>query len=267
MLSTLLAHCGTRKITRAELQELPTPEGTRTHQPVSHYQLIEVLIESLAFRHLTVVRDEYAVSPDGMRMFGVLDLEMQERDFRFSIGLRNANDKSMRLAMTVGYRVFVCDNMAFHGDYRPIFHKHTRKLDLQEIVALGVDKVQRGFEPLRQQIHTWQNRDLSETRVKEIVYDAFLKHRLAPRHLMSIVHENYFAPIYEDFAPRTFWSLSNAFTSAFKAMKPVQQFQATARLGDFLQGYAETPKTPLRLLPSPTTAIALPLPQPMQAAA
>jgi hypothetical protein len=266
-MSTLLAHCGTKKITRSELQGLPTPAGTRTHQPISHHQLIDVLIESLAFRHLTVMRDEYAVSPDGLKMFGVLDLELEEKDFRFSIGLRNANDKSMRLAMTAGYRVFVCDNMAFHGEFTPILYKHTRKLELLEIVALGVEKIQRGFEPLRRQIQCWQQTTLSDRQVKEIIYDAFLTQRLAPRHLLAVVHENYFQPIYEEFAPRTFWSLSNAFTSAFKAMKPVQQFRATARLGDFLQPYAEPRETPLRLLPSPRTAAALPLPTALPAAA
>src|SRR5437868_5588972 len=35
--STLVAHCGARKVTRGELKELPIPEGTRTHQPLSHY--------------------------------------------------------------------------------------------------------------------------------------------------------------------------------------------------------------------------------------
>ena len=53
-----------------------------------------------------------------MRMFGVLDLEYQITGVRFSIGIRNANDKSMRLSMCIGYRVLVCDNMAFHGDAR-----------------------------------------------------------------------------------------------------------------------------------------------------
>jgi len=31
----------------------------------------------LGFRHIGVVHDEYAVSPDGMKMFGVLDLETE----------------------------------------------------------------------------------------------------------------------------------------------------------------------------------------------
>jgi hypothetical protein len=30
------------------------------------------------------------------------------------------------------------------------------------------------------------------------------------------------------------WSLSNAFTSAFKKLDPVPQFKATAKLGGFL---------------------------------
>ena len=38
-----------------------------------------------------MVRDEYAVSEDGMKMFGVLDLETSFDGCRFSIGLRNSN--------------------------------------------------------------------------------------------------------------------------------------------------------------------------------
>jgi hypothetical protein len=30
------------------------------------------------------------------------------------------------------------------------------------------------------------------------------------------------------------WSLSNAFTSAFKELEPVPQFRATAKLGQYL---------------------------------
>jgi hypothetical protein len=31
------------------------------------------------------------------------------------------------------------------------------------------------------------------------------------------------------------WSLSNAFTSAFKELDPIPQFRATAKLGRFLE--------------------------------
>ena len=107
---TLIAHCGASKITREELKTLPIPEATRTHQPISHFAIVEGLLESLNFRHITVVSDEYAVSPDGMKMFGLLNLDYEYTGCRFSIGIRNSNDKSMRLAMTVGYKVLICDS-------------------------------------------------------------------------------------------------------------------------------------------------------------
>ena len=55
-----------------------------------------------------------------------------------------------------------------------------------------------------------------------------------PRSLLPEVHRLYFEPQYPEFAARTMWSLSNAFTSAFKKLDPVPQFKATAKLGGFL---------------------------------
>ncbi len=55
-----------------------------------------------------------------------------------------------------------------------------------------------------------------------------------PKHLMSVVHELYFRPQQDAFRARNLWSLSNAFTSAFKKLSPIKQFETTARLGTFL---------------------------------
>ena len=124
--SVLLAHCGTRKLNREELTAIPAPEGSMTHRPIPHHEIVSALIETLGFRQIGIVRDEYAVSVDGMKMFGVLDLATELEGCRFSIGLRNSHDKSMRLAMVCGYRVFVCSNMAFAGDFTPVLAKHAK---------------------------------------------------------------------------------------------------------------------------------------------
>ena len=235
MTTSLIAHCGTQKVTREELQVLPVPEATRTHKPVGHFEMVQGLIETLSFRHINVVRDEYAVSPDGMKMFGVLDLDYEYgEDVRFSIGIRNANDKSMRLAMTIGYRVFVCDNMAFKGDFMPVFQKHTSRLDLVELMSVGVDKMQRHFEPLQQQIDHWRADHLTDEEAKLIIYEAFVNDGF-PRMLLPTVDRHYFHPEHEEFAPRSVWSLSNAFTAAFKELKPMRQFRLTAKLGTFFE--------------------------------
>src|SRR5689334_23468499 len=87
----------------------------------------------------------YAVSQDGMKMFGVLDLDTGMHGCRFSIGIRNAHDKSMRLAMTVGYRVFVYENMALSGDFQPVLAKHSKRFSLTNAISVGVDEMQRNF--------------------------------------------------------------------------------------------------------------------------
>src|SRR5262249_49762927 len=91
---------------------------------VPHHTIVEALVETLSFRHIGVVQEEYAVSLDGMKVFGVLDLETQMEGCRFSIGFRNSHDKSLRLGLTAGLRVFVCSNMAFSGDFTPVLAKH-----------------------------------------------------------------------------------------------------------------------------------------------
>ncbi len=233
--STLIAE--RNKITRAELALLPTPPGTDTHKPIPHAQVVETLVEALSFRHIGVVNEEYAVSGDGMKMFGVLDLETQVvPGTRFAIGIRNSHDKSLRLALTCGLRVLVCFNMAFHGDYQPVLAKHSKSFSLDDSISIGVDRMQRNFGPMKAQVETWQAQQLSSTSAKLIIYKAFIESDLeAPKHLARKVHELYFDPAHEEFAPRTLWSLSNAFTSAFKELDPIPQFKATAKLAGFLE--------------------------------
>jgi len=233
--STLIGYGG-RTIGREELALVPTPVATETHRPVPHHEIVQALVETLGFRHIGVVHDEYAVSPDGMKAFGVLDLETEMAGCRFSIGLRNSHDKSMRLAMTCGYRVFVCSNMAFAGDFTPVLAKHSKSFSLIDCISVGVDRMQRNFEPMRKQVEAWQRSELTDVTAKVVIYEAFVEGKLeAPKHLARTVHDLYFEPKYEEFRPRTIWSLSNAFTSAFKELDPVPQFKATAKLGEFLE--------------------------------
>jgi hypothetical protein len=231
----LLTHAGAEKITRAQLAQIPEPQGTETFKPIAHQSLVASLLETLAFRHINVVKDEYAVTPDGMKLFGVLELENTFDGCRFALGLRNSNDKSMRLGLTVGYRVFVCDNLAFSGDFTPVLAKHSKHFNLPDALAIGVDRMQRNFEPMIKQVRGWKEAQLSDDDAKLIIYRAFVEEELeAPKHLAREVHSQYFDPHFPDFAPRTRWSLSNAFTSAFKLLEPIPSFKATAKLGAFL---------------------------------
>ncbi len=225
-----------QKLGREQLALVPSPAGTATHKVIPHHEVINALVDTLSLRHIAPVREEYAVSKDGMKMFGIMELETTFQGCRFAIGIRNAHDKSMRLAMTVGYRVLVCDNMAFSGDFTPVLAKHSKNFNLIHSLEIGVSEMQRNFEPMTKQVAHWRESQLTDVCAKLIIYQAFIEGDIdLPKHLASPVHKLYFNPEHDEFAPRTMWSLSNAFTSALKQLDPVPQFRATARLGPFLE--------------------------------
>ena len=112
---------------------------------------------------------------------------------------------------------------------------HTRYGPPDVLALDGFSAVLANFYQEAQIAQRWQQFQLSDVSAKMIIYRAFVEAELeAPRHLDRKVHDLYFAPQFEDFRPRTMWSLSNAFTSAFKELEPVPQFRATAKLGEYL---------------------------------
>jgi hypothetical protein len=235
----LMRAYGEELLTREQLAGIHTPEATATHKPIPHAQVVNALVETLGFRHIGVHKEEYAVSPDGMKLFGILELETTFTGCRFALGLRTSNDKSLALGITVGYRVVVCSNLMFAGNYTPVLKKHTRNFDLHAVLSVGIDSVQRNFEPLIQSVELWRGHQLTDVTAKQVIYEAYVEGHLdAARHLARPTHDAYFTPPHEEFAPRTMFSLSNAFTHAFKALDPIPMQKATASLGEFLQRYS-----------------------------
>lgn len=222
---------------RQDLIGLPIPEATRTHVPIPHAAIVESIIQSLAFRNIEVERDEYALSKDAMRMFGVMTLNMQHSGVKLAMGLRNSNDKSFSLAITVGFRVTVCSNLLFAGDFTAVVaKKHTKNFELADTVALAVEKMQRGFEPMGRRIDAWRGHSLPDSTAKNIIYAAFIEDGLPiPKHLAKVVHRHYFDPSYPEFEERTMWSLQNAFTSSLRELEPMKAIPLTAKLAGFLE--------------------------------
>ena len=92
--------------------------------------------------------------------------------------------------------------------FTPVLAKHSKNFSLQDSLAIGVDRMQRNFEPMRHQAELWQAQQISTATAKLIIYRAFIEGDLvAPKHLAAVVHDLYFKPKYEEFQPRTMWSL------------------------------------------------------------
>jgi hypothetical protein len=56
---------------------------------VPHHEVIQALVETLGFWKIAPVKEEYAVSRDGMKLFGTMELETTFHGSRFALGIRN----------------------------------------------------------------------------------------------------------------------------------------------------------------------------------
>ena len=77
--------------------------------------------------------------------------------------------------------------------FTPVLTKHSKTLALIDCIAVGVDRMHRNFGPMRKQVETWQQSELTDVAAKVVIYEAFVEGKLeAPKHLARTVHELYF---------------------------------------------------------------------------
>ena len=113
--------------TRTQLGELATPEALgRYHRPVAFGDFADLVSNRLVQHGFQITSEEYAVSHDDNRLFGLMQIEpepgalegeyISADDWRLQVGLRGSHDQSIPRGITLGSRVLVCSNLCFHGD-------------------------------------------------------------------------------------------------------------------------------------------------------
>ena len=49
------------------------------------------------------------------------------------------------------------------GVFTPVLAKHTKSFNLIDTLSVGVDRIQRSFEPMQQQVEQWRSSQLTPT--------------------------------------------------------------------------------------------------------
>ena len=52
------------------------------------------------------------------------------------------------------------------GVFTPVLSKHSKSFSLIDCISVGVDRMQRNFEPMRKQVETWQRSELTDVTAK-----------------------------------------------------------------------------------------------------
>jgi hypothetical protein len=215
----LLLHCGGYLATREEVKMTSTPSPTNTWQPIPHIELIERVEEALQLNHLEIGNVAHAISHAGARYFGLMEIrspELTSDDYAYVLGIRNSHDKLFPAGLVIGASVSVCDNLLFSGEIR-VTRKHTRfiRRDLVTLVQGSIGKLMTAWQHQDQRIERYKEHELTDEQVHDLAIRSVDVNVLPNRKLPQVLHE-WREPRYEEFQPRTAWSLFNGYTEVLK---------------------------------------------------
>jgi len=237
MSGTLVVHHDGWKTTKADLAAVPVPEPTESYYPVPYGRFVEELELHVPRFGLKVQSEAFALARDGNQMFGVLTCTngKSSGDYALAIGARSSYDRSLALACCSGVNVICCSNLAFSGEVT-MSRKHTAHVfrDLPDLIYRMLSQVSSMRERIDGEIAAMKVRELPPAHAHHLMVEA-VKANVLPASRLPKVIEAWDEPRHEEFAPRTAWSLFNAFTEMQKAAGPRAQMEGSLRLSSLFR--------------------------------
>lgn len=209
-------------LTFDQLAFLPTPEpmGSR-HRPVPFYDYVqEVRQQVLNSTALTLSGEDYAVSKNNSRLFGVLELgSPASTDWRFLIGLRGSHDQSIGRGLVAGSRIMVCSNLCFSGDLLRFSTKQTTNVlhRLPDLIGHAVEQVPANIQVIQRREDIYRSTKIRERWGDALLVELYRRGALSGAQL-AVAADEWHAPTFEAHAEdgHSVWRLYNACTQAIK---------------------------------------------------
>ena len=217
----LMIHAGSQAVGRDAVAASPTPQPTRTWQPIPHGRLLGLTVDTLERNGLKVVNQAHALSRDGNRYFGLLEVRNGQpvEDYSLVIGLRNSHDQSYPAGLVIGSSVLVCDNLAFSGEV-VLARRHTLHIqrDLPQLVNRAVGQLGDLRHQQDQRIDTYKHTRLSDAHAHDLFVRA-VDSRVLPVTRLPHALKEFREPSHAEFLDdgnRTAWTFFNSVTEVLK---------------------------------------------------
>jgi hypothetical protein len=241
-MTELLLHRGSWEATKADLAAVAVPEETDSYVPVPYSRFVEEVEIHAPRLGLVIESSAFALARGGQQMFGVLNLQApgSEGDYTLALGLRNSYDHSFSLGLVAGVRVFICDNLAFSGEF-VLNRKHTANVfrDLPDLVYRLLAQVGPFRERQDREIALWKRHDLLPWMAHHLMIEAVQADAIPVSRLPHVI-EAWEKPKHEAFEARNAWSLYNAFTEVQKSRSPRAQIEGNLRLTEVFRSALST---------------------------
>tara|TARA_R100000951_G_scaffold7546_2_gene7144 strand:- start:1975 stop:2817 length:843 start_codon:yes stop_codon:yes gene_type:complete len=261
------------RVTMSDLSQMKTPPATATHFPIPHHEALGEVIDQMSSMNFEVKGEpEIGISHEGNRCYWLMEVanDTLAKDWGTIIGGRNSHDKSFSFRILGGFSVFICENTQATGEVS-VTLKHTKNIvgNLKPRVTKALEAITHQNLVQTERIEAYKSASLpyedhenikikddsgnvkelkrkydSSAYIHDFVVRSMYQGVISPSSVKTVLDE-WRQPKYEDFTGRNVWSLSNAYTEAFKKYSnPEQLFSRgimLTKMMDDLSGYEAPP--------------------------
>ena len=204
---------------REQLDMLPTPKPSgRFHKIYPFSEYVEDIHDSLRRHGISVSDEQYVLSHGAQRMFGLMTIETQEKDWKLALGVRGSHDKSVARGIALGTNVMVCSNLCFSGELFMDKAKQTlfNGDKIKSIIDVAISVIPNALQEQKYQFFLYKGTELPEEEINTIIAEAFRQGYITGTQMGRVIRE-YDNPTYpEHNTAGNLWKLFNAFTQAIK---------------------------------------------------
>ena len=213
-------------VTRRDLSlTLNLPLSFFLRQPYPFDEYVNEVEHSLNLNGLQVNSEEYAVTKDNGRMFGLMKVGAIEgelitaKDWEIMVALRGGHDERISRGIALGNRVMICSNLCFNGDLGTFSTKQTLNIAqrLPALINNAVSMIPELAYKQEQKFNHYKDYDLKPRIGDAALVEIARRGGFTAAQLMRAISQ-WDKPDYEEHADQGFslWRLFNASTEALK---------------------------------------------------
>ncbi len=217
-----------KPINIAQLRMLPVPPARgRFHQPYGFGQYAEDVHHALDQSGIEVLSEEYAVTKDHNRMFGLMEIAAKplegdlitSDEWKLTLGLRGSHDQKITRGLVLGTQIMVCSNLCFSGNLANIRTKQTTNISarLPGLIRGAIQRIPQMAQRQTQVFDAYRNKELKPRGGDAALVEIYRRQGLSSAQLGRAITE-WHEPTHLEHTAQGYsaWRLLNACTEAVK---------------------------------------------------
>ncbi len=213
----------TYKTTKELLLTAEIPAQTKTYKPITHNQLIDLTLNSIAKAGFELDKEVYSSARSGNIANGKFSIKnVADKEMQLEIGWQNSYDKSLSLKFAIGTKIFICSNGCVSGDYGAFKKKHQGSIQdfTPQAITEYIKSAGDAFERIQKEREHMKTIQISKRVKAELIGRMLIEEQFIQSTQMNIIAKELQAPKYNYGAPDSLWELYQFTTQSMKEIHP-----------------------------------------------